>query len=72
MRLSISRLADWQFQKNVGLEQSSQLSENVKNLASQKAEMQTRIQTLEKLVQATQSNGFLRQFSAVRIRGKIK
>ena len=71
-RLSISRLADWQFQKNVGLEQSSQLSENVKNLASQKAEMQTRIQTLEKLVQATQSNGFLRQFSAVRVRGENK
>ena len=71
-RLSISRLADWQFQKNVGLEQSSQLSENVKNLASQKAEMQTRIQTLEKLVQATQSNGFLRQFSTVRVRGENK
>lgn len=65
-RLSISRLADWQFKKNVGLEQSSQLSENVKNLASQKAEMQTRIQTLEKLVQATQSNGYLRQFAAIR------
>ena len=48
-RVSISRIVDWQFQKNVGLEQSSQLSENVKNLASQKAEMQERIQTLEKL-----------------------
>ena len=69
-RLSISRIADWQFQKNVGLEQSSQLSENVKNLASQKAEMQTRIQTLEKLVQATQSNGYLRQFSAARSAGE--
>ena len=69
-RLSISRIADWQFQKNVGLEQSSQLSENVKNLASQKAEMQERIQTLEKLVQATQSNGYLRQFSAVRLAGE--
>ena len=69
-RLSISRVVDWQFQKNVGLEQSSQLSENVKNLASQKAEMQERIQTLEKLVQATQSNGYLRQFSAVRPSGE--
>ncbi len=69
-RLSISRIADWQFQKNVGLEQSSQLSENVKNLASQKAEMQNRIQTLEKLVQATQSNGYLRQFSAIRPPGE--
>tara|TARA_Y200000002_G_scaffold336545_1_gene304750 strand:- start:849 stop:1541 length:693 start_codon:yes stop_codon:yes gene_type:complete len=69
-RLSISRIVDWQFQKNVGLEQSSQLSENVKNLASQKAEMQERIQTLEKLVQATQSNGYLRQFSAVRPSGE--
>ena len=69
-RLSISRIVDWQFQKNVGLEQSSQLSENVKNLASQKAEMQERIQTLEKLVQATQSNGYLRQFSAVRPPGE--
>jgi len=69
-RLSISRIADWQFQKNVGLEQSSQLSENVKNLASQKAEMQNRIQTLEKLVQATQSNGYLRQFSATRPPGE--
>ena len=48
------------------------IQENVKNLATQKAEMQTRIQTLEKLVQATQSNGFLRQFSAVRIRGENK
>ena len=69
-RVSISRIVDWQFQKNVGLEQSSQLSENVKNLASQKAEMQERIQTLEKLVQATQSNGYLRQFSAVRPSGE--
>lgn len=69
-RLSISRIVDWQFQKNVGLEQSSQLSENVKNLASQKAEMQERIQTLEKLVQATQSNGYLRQFSAIRPSGE--
>ena len=56
-RLSISRIVDWQFQKNVGLEQSSQLSENVKNLASQKAEMQERIQTLENLFKQPNQTG---------------
>ena len=66
-RDTISQAAKWQFQKNLGMGRDNGLSEQVKILEAERLEMQGSIQKLEKLVQSTRMDGWMRTFSASRV-----
>ena len=63
----VSQAANWQFQKNLGLGHDNGLNKQLRAFETERVEMQTTIQSLEKLVQSTRIDGWLRTFSARRV-----
>lgn len=66
-RNMVSQAANWQFQKNLGLGHDNGLNEQLRTFETERVEMQATIQSLEKLVQSTRMDGWLRTFSARRV-----
>jgi len=66
-RNMVSQAANWQFQKNLGLGHDNGLNEQLRIFETERVEMQATIQSLEKLVQSTRMDGWLRTFSARRV-----
>ena len=62
----VTQIANWQFQKHLGQGHDNGLSEQLRAFEAERVEMQTTIQSLEKLVQGTRMDGWLRTFSARR------
>lgn len=65
-RNTVAQVANWQFQKNLGLAHDNGLNEQIKVFEAERVEMQATIQSLEKLVKSTRMDGWLRTFSAKR------
>ena len=65
-RQAVSNVVNWQFQKNLVQGRDSRLSEQVQSFESERVDMQSKIQNLEKLVQGARMDGWLRTFSARR------
>lgn len=65
-RNTVVQIANWQFQKNLGLAHDNGLNEQIKAFESERVEMQATINSLEKLVKSTRMDGWLRTFSAKR------
>lgn len=65
-RNTVVQIANWQFQKNIGLARDNGLNEQIKVFESERVEMQAKINSLEKLVKSTRMDGWLRTFSAKR------
>lgn len=65
-RNAVTQVANWQFQKNLGQGLDKGLNEQVRVLEAERVDMQSTIQSLEKLVQSTHMDGWLRTFSAHR------
>lgn len=66
-RRLITQVSHWQFQQHLITGRDNELSKQIKVLEAERLEMQTTIQKLEKLVQGTRMDGWLRTFSATRI-----
>lgn len=62
----VTQVANWQFQKHLGQGHDNGLNEQLRAFETERVEMQTTIQSLEKLVQGTRMDGWLRTFSARR------
>lgn len=65
-RNTVVQIANWQFQKNIGVAHNNGLNEQIKVLEAERVEMQATINGLEKLVKSTRMDGWLRTFSAKR------
>lgn len=65
-RNAVSQAANWQFQKNLGQGRDDSLNEQLRVLEAERLEMQASMQSLEKVVQSTHMDGWLRTFSANR------
>lgn len=66
LRATVATLVNRQFQDSISLAKDSRLSDQVKALQTERAEMQIRLQTLDKLVQSSKIDSWLRQLSALR------
>ncbi|MCS6765413.1 MAG: hypothetical protein MO847_02820 [Candidatus Protistobacter heckmanni] len=65
-RNALSDLVSRQFRENISEAKDSRMGERVKAFETERAEMQAKLQSLDKLVQASKMDGWLRQFSAKR------
>ncbi len=68
-RQAISKLASQQIESSISSEQSSQLNDRVKEVTSENADIQSKLQNLERLIQATQTDVWTRKFVAWRAPG---
>ncbi|CAM8648871.1 MAG: hypothetical protein RJA17_1119 [Pseudomonadota bacterium] len=68
-RQAISKLASQQVESSISSEQSSQLNDRVKEVTSENADIQSKLQNLERLIQATQTDVWTRKFVAWRAPG---
>jgi len=68
-RQAISKFASQQFESSISNEQSNQLNDRVKEVTSENAGIQTKLQNLERLIQATQTDVWTRKFVAWRAPG---
>lgn len=65
-RTLVTSLIKNQFNDSIDKAKFNQLSEQVKTLQTERNDLQTRLQTLDKLVQSAKINVWLRQFSVTR------
>ncbi|MCS6763281.1 MAG: hypothetical protein MO853_03970 [Candidatus Protistobacter heckmanni] len=65
-RNALSDLVSRQFHENISEAKDSRMGERIKAFETERAEMQAKLQSLDKLVHVSKMDGWLRQFSAKR------